>query len=119
MTDIREIAIVRLKSVISGTDDEIRGVEAVAWGQGDNYPRIIRGLLKGLSIEEAIERCNIQIVHDEMLSDEEDQYTVEGATVCPKCKGRRVRFIEKQTRSADEALTQFNKCVECKFRWKF
>lgn len=39
---------------------------------------------------------------------------------CPKCKERRVSYVEKQTRSADEALTCFCTCRNpaCRYRWK-
>lgn len=37
---------------------------------------------------------------------------------CPKCKKRDCTFYEKQTRSADEPMTQFINCNVCKYNWK-
>ena len=116
---IRKLALQRLRGVINGTEIQIRAVEQAAFEEGENYCRVIRGILNGLHLDEAIRQCKVEIVHEEVLSDDEDQYVVKGSITCPKCKGRRVRYIEKQTRSADESQTLFNKCVDCKFRWKF
>ena len=38
---------------------------------------------------------------------------------CPKCKSAKVNNHEKQTRSADEPMTQFFECVNCGNRWRF
>jgi len=38
---------------------------------------------------------------------------------CPKCKSTRVSNYEKQTRSADEPMTQFFECIDCGHRWRF
>jgi transcription elongation factor S-II len=38
---------------------------------------------------------------------------------CGKCKKRRCTYYQMQTRSADEPMTTFVKCVECGHRWKF
>lgn len=37
--------------------------------------------------------------------------------VCKKCKGRKVRYVLIQTRSADEASSAFFQCKSCDFRW--
>ena len=37
---------------------------------------------------------------------------------CPKCKKSDCTFYEKQTRSADEPMTQFITCNVCKYKWK-
>mmetsp|Transcript_22270 Transcript_22270/g.44185 ORF Transcript_22270/g.44185 Transcript_22270/m.44185 type:complete len:311 (-) Transcript_22270:153-1085(-) len=36
---------------------------------------------------------------------------------CPKCHMRKVKFKQKQIRCADEPMTTFLFCGECKFRW--
>ena len=38
---------------------------------------------------------------------------------CSKCKKRRCTYYQMQTRSADEPMTTFVRCVECSHRWKF
>ena len=36
---------------------------------------------------------------------------------CPKCAHRQAYFMQLQTRSADEPMTTFYKCVDCTHRW--
>jgi len=38
---------------------------------------------------------------------------------CGKCKQRKVRYYQMQTRSADEPMTTFCTCVNCGNKWKF
>ncbi|KAF9412869.1 RNA polymerase II elongation factor [Podila epigama] len=38
---------------------------------------------------------------------------------CGKCKGRKTRYYQMQTRSADEPMTTFVTCITCNNRWKF
>ncbi|CAL1298875.1 unnamed protein product [Larinioides sclopetarius] len=37
---------------------------------------------------------------------------------CPKCAHGKAYFLQIQTRSADEPMTTFYKCVGCAHRWK-
>lgn len=37
---------------------------------------------------------------------------------CPKCHGKRAYFQMMQTRSADEPMSQFFKCVTCGHFWR-
>ncbi|GFQ75125.1 DNA-directed RNA polymerase III subunit RPC10 [Trichonephila clavata] len=37
---------------------------------------------------------------------------------CPKCGHAKAYFLQIQTRSADEPMTTFYKCVQCAHRWK-
>lgn len=41
-----------------------------------------------------------------------------GMLTCGKCKESMVEFYLKQTRSADEPMTQFCTCINCGHRWK-
>jgi transcription elongation factor S-II len=43
----------------------------------------------------------------------------EGMFKCGKCKSRRVHHYQMQTRSADESMTTYCTCTECKHVWKF
>ncbi|KAF8308717.1 transcription factor S-II-domain-containing protein [Cantharellus anzutake] len=38
---------------------------------------------------------------------------------CGRCKERKTRYRQAQTRSADEPMTTFVTCVNCGNRWKF
>ncbi|KAK8132532.1 hypothetical protein PG999_000705 [Apiospora kogelbergensis] len=38
---------------------------------------------------------------------------------CGKCKKRMVAYTQAQTRSADEPMTTFCECMNCRHRWKF
>ena len=38
---------------------------------------------------------------------------------CGKCKQRRCRYYQMQTRSADEPMTTFVTCTNCNNKWKF
>mmetsp|Transcript_50376 Transcript_50376/g.109519 ORF Transcript_50376/g.109519 Transcript_50376/m.109519 type:complete len:85 (+) Transcript_50376:802-1056(+) len=38
---------------------------------------------------------------------------------CSKCKQRKCSFFQKQTRSADEPMTTFVTCLNCRARWRF
>lgn len=38
---------------------------------------------------------------------------------CGKCKQRKTKYYQMQTRSADEPMTTFVTCINCNNRWKF
>jgi transcription elongation factor S-II len=42
-----------------------------------------------------------------------------GMFQCGKCKGSRTTYFQMQTRSADEPMTTFVTCLNCKNKWKF
>lgn len=46
----------------------------------------------------------------------DDDYT--GMFQCGKCKSKKTRYYQMQTRSADEPMTTFVTCVNCSNRWK-
>jgi len=52
------------------------------------------------------------------LGAEEQQAETE-AFQCSRCKQRKCRYRQAQTRSADEPMTTFVTCVNCGNRWKF
>ncbi|CAN0260896.1 unnamed protein product [Ectocarpus sp. 6 AP-2014] len=43
----------------------------------------------------------------------------EGMFECGRCKSTKTTYTQKQTRSADEPMTTFVTCSNCKNRWKF
>lgn len=89
-------------------------LEQQAWDHCANkYPIVIRRLSQGMSIHEAI----AELEPIEQMDAEEVMF--EGDLTCPKCKGKKIHRIEKQTRSADESATVFCYCSECGKRWKF
>ncbi|EJD06163.1 transcription elongation factor [Fomitiporia mediterranea MF3/22] len=49
----------------------------------------------------------------------EEQQAETDAFQCGKCKQRKTRYRQAQTRSADEPMTTFVTCVNCNHRWKF
>ena len=49
---------------------------------------------------------------------EKEEVVVDGDIQCFKCKSKKVKKIEKQTRSADESATIFAFCTICGNRWK-
>ena len=63
-----------------------------------------------------------QEVHESTLKIEQELLTndyeaEEGLIPCPKCKSKKVRTTQVQTRSADEPATLFNYCTICKNKW--
>jgi len=49
----------------------------------------------------------------------EQQQAETDAFQCGRCKQRKCRYRQAQTRSADEPMTTFVTCVNCNNRWKF
>ena len=47
-----------------------------------------------------------------------DENVEEGIFQCRKCKSRKTEYYSLQTRSADEPMTNFITCLNCKNRWK-
>lgn len=57
--------------------------------------------------------------------DEFDEYlakpfeVVEGVVECLKCHSKKTWSVQKQTRSSDEPMTTFSRCVECGHQWSY
>ena len=49
---------------------------------------------------------------------QQDEVTEDGVFQCAKCKSRKTTYYSLQTRSADEPMTNFITCCNCKNRWK-
>jgi len=58
---------------------------------------------------EALRECERGIKDEETT----DQFQ------CGRCKQRKTKYFQMQTRSADEPMTTFVTCVNCGNRWKF
>lgn len=96
------------------TENDVDLLEQQAWEHSDRkYPIVIRRLYTGMSITEAIAEL------EPITKMQEEEIMVDGTITCPKCKGRKIHRIEKQTRSADESATVFCYCSDCGKRWKF
>lgn len=56
---------------------------------------------------------------------EYDQYlknpfeVAEGVSECKKCGSKKTWSIQKQTRSSDEPMTTFTRCVQCGHQWSY
>ena len=50
--------------------------------------------------------------------DNESQRIGSNLFECPKCRQRNCTYMQLQTRSADEPMTNFCRCLECNNRWR-
>lgn len=55
--------------------------------------------------------------HEKMFNDLDIK---EGEFTCPKCRHKRASYFQLQTRSSDEPMTTFLKCLnrKCRNRWR-
>ena len=44
---------------------------------------------------------------------------VDGVVECGKCQSKKTWSVQKQTRSSDEPMTTFSRCVECGHQWTY
>lgn len=56
------------------------------------------------------------VVIDEELSEQRTMPTVRA--ICPKCGNKEAYYWQVQTRSGDEAMTTFYRCVKCRQTWR-
>ncbi|KAK7047744.1 transcription elongation factor TFIIS [Paramarasmius palmivorus] len=49
----------------------------------------------------------------------EEQQAETDAFQCARCKQRKCRYRQAQTRSADEPMTTFVTCINCGNKWRF
>ena len=57
---------------------------------------------------------SMEILEDEEVNTENE----DGLFQCYKCKSKNTTYYSLQTRSADEPMTNFITCLNCKYRWK-
>lgn len=71
------------------------------------------------SEEQKAERTALQMQNLFNAKGAASQEAETDAFQCGKCKQRKCRYYQKQTRSADEPMTTFVSCVSCNHRWRF
>lgn len=54
----------------------------------------------------------------EIISAEGQAESMTDEFKCGKCGGRKTTYYQLQTRSADEGMTTFVRCIKCQNRWK-
>lgn len=109
------------------TTQEIEEMEAVAFelAAGDpwEYATRIQALLGCEPADADFERGDADSGDDDADFEQRDAdyEQSDGADIslvtCPKCHGP-ASYIEKQTRAADEAMTQFCTCKHCHYSWR-
>ena len=57
---------------------------------------------------------SIVIIDEDIQNQAESTFEAE----CPKCKHRKAKQWQVQTRSADEASTVFYRCLKCQHTWR-
>ena len=114
MNQVRNLALELIAKSRKKSKNRVIDIEQSAWDKGEEkYPQIIRRVVGGMSVEEAL------IEMEPMEKEQEEEVVAEGDLQCGKCKSKRIQRVEKQTRSADESATVFCCCTECGNRWKF
>ena len=93
------------------------------------YPRAVKRCLYHLRHNEdfPMEDLEALVIGDgdkekdppvESSEENEEEDHSEGLLQCFRCKSTRVESYQRQTRSADEAMTMFCMCLECHHKWK-
>ena len=71
--------------------------------------------------EQEEEHCRRRNKESELVRKFDKQQTSGDAECmypCIRCKSKYVDYTERQTRSADEPMTVFLRCLNCEKRWK-
>ncbi|MDQ3902221.1 MAG: transcription factor S [Thermoproteota archaeon] len=66
------------------------------------------------SVQESVSRSSLKVMDADKSPDALPTTTVE----CPKCGNNTAFWWMLQTRSADEATTQFYRCTKCMHTWR-
>lgn len=117
---------------------ERTGILTIGWARSlEHYAYLRYG---PIAYQRAIKRClyhlkyhdhfdmerleELVIGDDEEPEEKEEEPELEevedgvGLLQCFRCKSTRVESYQRQTRSADEAMTVFCMCLECHHKWK-
>ncbi len=79
---------------------------------------------KGNAVEEGKYVLTQKIVHTEkdetvVLDEElEGEALPTAVAECPKCGHNRATYWQSQIRSADEGMTLFYRCINCRYTWR-
>ena len=55
---------------------------------------------------------------DWLLDRQKETSTGKGFFTCGKCHSKNTTYFQMQTRGADEPMTNFITCIDCKSQWK-
>mmetsp|Transcript_3251 Transcript_3251/g.5932 ORF Transcript_3251/g.5932 Transcript_3251/m.5932 type:complete len:317 (-) Transcript_3251:106-1056(-) len=90
--------------------------------RGDVSPADLVTLSSEALASREVQEKNEKIREWAMFEAERGKHNKQASTdqfQCGKCKQRKTRYFQMQTRSADEPMTTFVTCVNCGHRWKF
>jgi len=88
--------------------------------QGNKLPEIVKELKQSKVYWNHPALADVRIKQEE-----QDEFIVnpfqveEGVLKCPKCSQSKTFSYSKQTRSADEPMTTFATCMNCKYKWTY
>ncbi|KAJ7633876.1 transcription factor S-II, central domain-containing protein [Mycena polygramma] len=111
----------RLRSLLVNLKDEKNPSLRKAVGSGDiPVDEFVKMSNREMASEEQ-KKAYDAINEDDLfhLLGAEEQEAETSAFTCPKCNARKSRYRQLQTRSADEPMTTYVHCVNCKHRFKF
>ncbi|KPI35626.1 Transcription elongation factor S-II [Cyphellophora attinorum] len=83
----------------------------------DSLVKLDATQLKSQEQKEEDSKLEKQNLADAMVAQEEE--SISTSLECGKCHEKKVSYRQAQTRSADEPMTTFCKCLNCGNRWKF
>ena len=68
-------------------------------------------------------KIGVQIRHTvkdqtEIIRDSDLKVMPKTRAECPKCQHKEAEYWQLQTRSADEGMTTFYRCTNCKYTWR-
>ena len=87
--------------------------ETITYLKSNNYSDSIEIIKKSPPFIRARRRKFLELTKDLRINN-----IVVGIYTCPKCKSKQVQTIQKQTRSSDEPMTEYNTCQNCGFKWR-
>lgn len=83
----------------------------------DRFCKMSNAEMASDELKKATDLLNQQNLHHALAAGEQEAET--DAFQCGRCKQRKTRYRQAQTRSADEPMTTFVTCTNCGNRWKF
>ena len=87
-----------------------------------NIPNIVENIINKKILSKDIAYLTSQDVYPDKFSEsqifQQEEVQEEGIFMCGKCGSKKTTYYSLQTRSADEPMTNFITCCECKHRWK-